>query len=200
MSKITCHELKYIPEDGKQIEFVTNKGNQLLFSDVIQLMIKQPLLWHNLLKNVIINTENAGNFMEWPKLTHLSLKNPFHAVFLPSNELAFTIPNPKAFNMDNQEKVIVIKNLSRDTMLVIPDLNSSKNFAHLTTFMIEVDEREDKELIEQYWKAVGETIKTEIEKNGKNGTWVSTSGLGIPWLHMRISQSPKYYHYKEYME
>jgi hypothetical protein len=37
-----------------------------------------------------------------------------------------------------------------------------------------------------FWKKVGDIIK--------EGDWVSTSGMGVSWLHLRIAKKPKHYH------
>lgn len=38
-----------------------------------------------------------------------------------------------------------------------------------------------------------------LQRLGKGGTvWLSTSGLGVYWLHFRIDARPKYYQYSEF--
>lgn len=51
------------------------------------------------------------------------------------------------------------------------------------------------EQVEIFWKKVGEEIHNSIEGVEK---WVSTSGLGVHWLHLRIDIKPKYYSYQPY--
>jgi hypothetical protein len=30
--------------------------------------------------------------------------------------------------------------------------------------------------------------------------WISTSGLGVPWVHVRLDSYPKYYQYRPYAQ
>ncbi len=40
--------------------------------------------------------------------------------------------------------------------------------------------------------------KTLKEKGNEVPIWLSTSGLGVYWLHIRLDTTPKYYNWKEY--
>jgi hypothetical protein len=44
---------------------------------------------------------------------------------------------------------------------------------------------------------VGQQMLVELEKDG-NPKWLSTHGLGVYHLHVRICNSPKYYTHTEY--
>ena len=44
---------------------------------------------------------------------------------------------------------------------------------------------------QEFWKRVAEVSRKQMKKFKK--VWVSTHGLGVPYLHVRISDSPKYY-------
>ena len=52
------------------------------------------------------------------------------------------------------------------------------------------------------WKQVGETMQLRLESDAVDGkrVWLSTSGLGVPWLHVRLDSEPKYYTWTEYKE
>jgi len=43
------------------------------------------------------------------------------------------------------------------------------------------------------WAAVGDAVASRLEGNGGRPLWVSTAGLGVPWLHVRLGDAPKYY-------
>ncbi len=73
------------------------------------------------------------------------------------------------------------------TLLVVPP-DTGKNFSHIGTFYANssLDER----------RALWKKVAVELEKKLKRGekVYVSTHGLGIDWLHVRLSKTPKYYH------
>lgn len=50
------------------------------------------------------------------------------------------------------------------------------------------------------FKLLGEKVISTIQKSEDHHKkyWISTSGLGVSWLHIRIDTYPKYYNYEEY--
>ena len=46
-----------------------------------------------------------------------------------------------------------------------------------------------------FWKEVAKKVK---ETMGPANIWLSTSGLGVYWLHVRLDTRPKYYQYAPY--
>ena len=83
-------------------------------------------------------------------------------------------------------------------MLIIPNLHSKNNYADLYHFVDPTNQQLfEQELVILFWETAFLCIQEELNKYGK--IWISTSGLGISWLHLRISRVPKYYHYIDYM-
>ena len=78
-------------------------------------------------------------------------------------------------------------NLSGDTILVVPIPRGGKNYATLFEFCANAPIVQQQE----FWKRVAEVARKQMKKFKK--VWVSTHGLGVPYLHVRISDSPKYY-------
>jgi len=72
------------------------------------------------------------------------------------------------------------------TLLVVPP-DTGKNFSHIGTFYKNSTTNEKRAL----WKKVA----VELEKKLAAGetVYVSTHGLGVSWLHVRLSSTPKYY-------
>jgi hypothetical protein len=51
------------------------------------------------------------------------------------------------------------------------------------------------------WARLGKEVKAVFAADGADPLskrWVSTSGLGVSWLHLRIDSAPKYYNYVPY--
>lgn len=64
------------------------------------------------------------------------------------------------------------------------------------------------ELIHALFRAAGVSMVQRLhalDKDGFHGhakehkkIWLSTSGLGVPWIHIRLDNSPKYYTWEPY--
>ncbi|GAB0491801.1 hypothetical protein MMPV_003056 [Pyropia vietnamensis] len=48
------------------------------------------------------------------------------------------------------------------------------------------------------WAAVGDAVASRLAINGGRPLWLSTAGLGVPWLHVRLDDAPKYYKVEAY--
>ena len=93
---------------------------------------------------------------------------------------------------------IAFENLGRDATLVVPcpPTESSlalDHFAHLASFMLKADNVK----VDAFWQLVGQTMS---EKVNNQSIWLSTAGMGVSWLHVRLDQRPKYYAYGPYRE
>jgi hypothetical protein len=42
------------------------------------------------------------------------------------------------------------------------------------------------------WRCVGAAAEARLRSHG--GFWLSTHGGGVPWLHVRLDDQPKYFH------
>jgi hypothetical protein len=71
--------------------------------------------------------------------------------------------------------------------LVVPcPCGPREHYAHLASFLRGGPEAQIDRLLT--------TLAHEIEARLSSAPlWVSTSGLGVPWLHVRLDSSPKYY-------
>jgi hypothetical protein len=78
----------------------------------------------------------------------------------------------------------VFLNPGKDTVLVVPVPRKNKDFSTLKYFTDHASITQQKAL----WKQVA-----KIVRNMGSGTYVSVHGLGVPYLHVRISQHPSDY-------
>ena len=78
-------------------------------------------------------------------------------------------------------------NLSGDAMLVVPaPLDASTDYAHLASFVRSATVSQQC----AFWRAVGGVVRESLSDQT---LWLSTSGLGVYWLHVRLDTRPKYY-------
>eukprot|EP00559_Dactyliosolen_fragilissimus_P000907 CAMPEP_0184855724 /NCGR_PEP_ID=MMETSP0580-20130426/868_1 /TAXON_ID=1118495 /ORGANISM="Dactyliosolen fragilissimus" /LENGTH=230 /DNA_ID=CAMNT_0027350301 /DNA_START=185 /DNA_END=877 /DNA_ORIENTATION=- len=108
-------------------------------------------------------------------------------------------PNPTAFSekfdlIPSGDSCISFTNLSGDASLVAPkNVNSDdKVYSHLGSFLKNAPINE----IIQLWKKVGDTYMDLLQSD--RTVWLSTSGMGIAWLHIRFDSFPKYYAYSPF--
>ena len=90
-------------------------------------------------------------------------------------------------------------NLSGDSTLVVPlpgrRSGGTSDFSSVGPFSRTAPLKRQLKL----WKRVARCLLKEM-KHDPHGVhyWLSTSGLGVPWLHVRIDNRPKYYVYEPF--
>lgn len=90
----------------------------------------------------------------------------------------------------------VFSNFAGDSELIIPVANTGGEFlSHIASFINHAPD----EIIHEFLIKVGERIEQKLSnKMEKSPLWLSTSGLGVYYLHMRIDPRPKYYNYEPF--
>jgi len=106
-------------------------------------------------------------------------------------------------------EVVQFRNLGGDALLVVPTPPSAgsragtdaadwreggcyaASHAHLAAFVRGSAQRQQRLL----WAAVATASLAALteDRTGQAPLWVSTSGAGVSWLHVRLDASPKYY-------
>ena len=109
-------------------------------------------------------------------------------------------PDPSAFSehlsAPNSGEVLTrtFTNLRGDATLVVPtDLADEARRNYLRSFLRTAPERQ----IHSFWS---ETAFAAQRRINDVPVWISTSGGGVPWLHLRLDDRPKYYNYQPYRE
>ena len=91
------------------------------------------------------------------------------------------------------ESVVSFANLSGDALLVAPCLIAAPaTYAHLASFVRDAPASQIRALWQCVARAFAETIS-------ETPLWISTSGLGVIWLHIRLDRFPKYYTHAPYL-
>jgi hypothetical protein len=88
--------------------------------------------------------------------------------------------------------VVSFENLGKDATLIVPcPLDPNAGYSHLADFVRTAPERQKHEL----WQAVGKSMALRLNEKP---VWLSTAGMGVVWLHVRLDSRPKYYAYDPY--
>jgi hypothetical protein len=141
----------------------------------------------------------AAFFWEMPPLWQGRLDFDYEYVATGSDELARLRPSSEAFaeHLDAASatnSVVSFRNLSGDALLVAPkQMAEPEAYGHIAAFVRGSPLRQRHELLQTLGDAIHRTLQ---EYDGP--VWVSTSGLGVPWVHVRLDKYPKYYNYQAY--
>jgi hypothetical protein len=150
---------------------------------------------------------------------------PFEFIANPAPELAQATTGggePEAFaeyilgrdgRCGNGKLVATFANLGGDATLVVPcppaeaeteaeaEAAATDAYPHLAAFL---RGRVSPPRVHAFWQAVGQTTAARIASppggDRQKPFWVSTSGMGVYWLHVRIDSRPKYYTYRPFRE
>jgi hypothetical protein len=90
------------------------------------------------------------------------------------------------------QAVVTFATLGGDALLVAPaPQGPPAAYAHLAAFARQAPMEQQHAL----WRAVGAAAAQRLSSAP---LWLSTSGLGVAWLHVRLDERPKYYTYAPY--
>ncbi|WP_435008967.1 DUF6940 family protein [Tundrisphaera lichenicola] len=133
---------------------------------------------------------------ETPPVSDVTAARPFEFVLIDEPGLAGR-SDPGAFAdhfgaTEPNREAIAFPNLGRDAILVVPrPIAPREAYGHLAAFVRKAPESQKHSL----WALVGMAM---IERLGKSPAWLSTAGAGVPWLHVRLDDRPKYYGFRPY--
>lgn len=147
--------------------------------------------------NLLLSSSFSAFRWETPPITTTTASRPFEFVLLDSPDLksnADSAAFAEHFNTIAPGEVVEFPNLGKDAIMVAPcpdDLPS--DYAHLAAFLRHSSESQRHLL----WELVGTAMKRRL---GPEPVWLSTAGGGVPWLHVRLDDRPKYYAYAPYRD
>ncbi len=136
-------------------------------------------------------------FWETPALTRDNLDQRYECVLVDSLQLAGVGAERDAFrdhfgSSCEPDGIVTFPNLGNDALLVVPcPLDDASYYAHLAAFLRHGPTTQQESLFRNLGEALAERL-------GERPVWVSTSGLGVYWLHIRLDGRPKYYTYAPY--
>ncbi len=171
------------------------EGTRMTFSDVIKEWGCNSAFrdyWVSVLRAIPL----TAYCWETPPLTRASMNNPFMCVFVDSPGLlrskADAAPFAAHFQAHSENAAVIFESLGKDAMLVAPcPIDTQTSYAHLAAFIRSASDTQSN----QFWKIVEDGLGRRI---GSAPIWLSTAGLGVSWLHIRMDSKPKYYRHRPY--
>ncbi len=120
-------------------------------------------------------------------------RTPFRFALVDSDALARISEDASSFAehfpASRRTSAVFFENLGKDATLVAPVPLEGADFAHLASFTRTAPRDEQA----AFWSLVAAQTKRRVSDNGKRPVWLSTSGLGVSFLHVRVCDAPKYY-------
>jgi hypothetical protein len=172
-------------------------GAAIPFASALELL-RTDHAFRSQLVSTLAASPFAAFFWETPPATMTSLARPFEFVLTDAPGLANASPDVNAFrehfNSDDDRNagVVVFDNLGRDATLVVPCPRvSTEVYVHLAAFLRGAPEAQKHALLERMANEV-------LSRVSARPLWLSTAGMGVYWLHVRLDSRPKYYRHAPY--
>jgi hypothetical protein len=136
-------------------------------------------------------------FWETPPVTLSTLRRAFEFVVVDGASLGSLRPDPQPFSEHFSSRsvpsVLSFPNLSGDATLVVPAPVAADYtcYTHLGSFLRSVPSQQ----VDLLWQTVGAAMQRRVSAAP---VWLSTAGMGVSWLHLRLDSRPKYYRHQPY--
>lgn len=203
-------------ENGDGLILVAEEnGNTITFRRAIELL--DSFEFQNALSERIISfTERSkvgAIFFECiPVNTETYSIRPFEFILLPAPTLARRHVDSTPFQDQfsrlipplSENPVISFENLGKDATLVVPGprkgLRTDLQYCtHLASFLASAEIEHRSALWRKLGSVFHQLMSQLEESNDSRPIWLSTSGLGVSWLHIRIDKiQAKYYNHLPY--
>ena len=178
---------------------VNSESGKLTYRDFINLLKTKDKVFLKTFKDElnIASAEFPGCFWECVPVSSNTINKPFEFVLVNSGALNNIRQNysnfQEHFRKSNDSQAVSFLSFSGDTLIVpIPKGSDYKNINKFT----------DNASIEQWealWQKVGENMEENLINANGATRWLSTAGLNVYYLHVRIDKRPKYYNHQEYL-
>lgn len=120
-------------------------------------------------------------------------RQPFEFVLLNCEMLERSV-DTRAFSdyFSAQDSIVAFDNIGGDAELVVPcPVGREHHYGHLAAFIREAPETQ----VHQLWQTVARSMRNRLSDTP---VWLSTAGMGVAWLHVRLDSRPKYYGHTPY--
>jgi hypothetical protein len=136
-------------------------------------------------------------FWELPPVTEATRDRELEMTLTDAPALAKVTADRRAFadRLDaegSEGDVLAFPSLGGDAVLVVPRAVSRADaYPHLAAFA----RRAPAAQADHLWAKLAQAALARISDAP---LWISTAGMGVPWLHVRLDSTPKYYRHLPY--
>jgi hypothetical protein len=139
---------------------------------------------------------------ETPPVTESTKGQPFEYMLIDSPSLARLTPDTETFAEhleqaqaaadDSMAAIATFPSLRKDAFLVAPcQVAQPAAYTHFAAFVRNAPQTQQHALLQ----TVAAVVRARLSQKP---LWLSTSGLGVSWLHIRLDSRPKYYQHQPY--
>ena len=186
-------------DDGRIYKItLLREATPLQFFDVIEGWVSDDA-FRCFFNQLLADAPFKAFFWETPPVTQSTRNRLFECVIVDSPALVGVHTDSNAFAehfecVDADEEVVGFSNLGHDVFLVAPcPMGVLDLYPHLATFVRDGPATQQ----QVFWQRVGAAM---TERLSDQPLWLSTSGMGVYWLHVRLDSYPKYYTYHPYTQ
>ena len=142
------------------------------------------------LATTLRESRHAAFTWEMPALCAATADLEAIFAIIDSPSLARVAPDPSPFaaQLSKGDRVATFPNLGGDAVLIVPSPQAAPGATHLAAFV----RTAPVDVIDELWSAVGQAVARRRAAKAEP-LWISTAGLGVHWLHVRLDDRPKYY-------
>lgn len=180
---------------GAQRLRLLRDGSALSFAEMFDLMETDAEFrrWYT---SVLAGSPFDAFFWEHPPLGTRDRGVAAELVLVDAPALAGLRPDPEPFRSQLEERadadVAMFENLGGDATLIVPrPIASPDVYAHLAAFVRQAPPDQ----VDHLWERTAHAVRESL---GARPRWLSTAGMGVAWLHVRIDSYPKYYRFGPY--
>lgn len=181
--------------DGRVQRFaISHNERTLTFADVITSWRVDPA-FRSYFTALLADSPFDAYRWETPCVTAATISRDFEFVLLRSDSLVRAVDKSTfAEHFDSGSEVVTFANLGRDAVLVVPcPVGDPSIYGHLASFIRSGPESQ----MQRFWIDIANAMSLRISERP---VWLSTAGMGVSWLHVRLDNHPKYYRYAPYRE
>ena len=184
------------PVDPRVTRFTLHGGSAALsFREVFE-RCRVDAAFRAFLTGLLSDSPLEAFFWEVAPVTTQTLDRPCEFVLVEAPALSRLQADPAPFRSHFTARptadVLTFPNLGGDAVLVVPaPVADVACYPHLARFLRSAPRSQ----VDSLWRHVGAAMG---ERLSFQPTWLSTAGLGVSWLHLRLDSRPKYYRFLPY--
>ena len=183
-------------QGGRAIRYAPRQGRSpVRYREVLRLW-RQDEGFRSYFISLLAGASFEGYRWETPPITLATADRDFEFVLLDAPGID-RMAEVRAFDEQFRaagagRQVVAFSNLGNDAVLVVPcPMGPPADYVHLAAFV----RRAPAAQVHELWRVVGETMEARLDETP---IWLSTAGMGVSWLHVRLDSRPKYYGFGEY--
>ena len=181
--------------EGAQRFRLFREGLSVRFRELFELL-ESDLGFSSWYTRLLADSGFEAFFWEHPPIAARNYDEAAEFVLIGSPALARLQADPEPFRSQFEQQpdrdIVAFWNLGGDALLVAPQpLGNREAYPHLGAFVRYGPESQ----IESLWQETGRTVRQSLSAKPM---WISTAGMGVSWLHIRLDSRPKYYQFRPY--